>query len=341
MILCDATGRIIHINKAWTQLTGYELQDVEGMTNKILHGDETEREYIEQYRHAFHPHSSRDSSNASSERASSRGASSITTTLPSQSSLSVPPAVSNPLPPAPTPTPAPSSSSSSMSSVASQLTSATNNNNNQSPGITTPSFQMIVTNYTKSKRAFLNHVIIVPIYGGYLQPGITHYCAYCKELPWDYRGQRERYEELMEAVRNNTTTTVGRESSPMMSQETNHNHTSEEESMNKEQQQQPVANHGGEYIELSISANPITNACTIHVPIVTSSTTSHHQMNDEESQIPKLPIPIVFSPAFSGRQETITSDSKRSLEHNSIATALLMKEDEDECPAMKKPRKNS
>jgi PAS domain S-box-containing protein len=41
MVLTDRLGRVIHVNTAWSQLTGYELAEVEGRTCKFLQGRET------------------------------------------------------------------------------------------------------------------------------------------------------------------------------------------------------------------------------------------------------------------------------------------------------------
>ena len=36
LVLTDKVGRIVHANKAWSDLTGYHLRDVEGKTCKFL-----------------------------------------------------------------------------------------------------------------------------------------------------------------------------------------------------------------------------------------------------------------------------------------------------------------
>lgn len=56
MILTDKHGRILHVNPQWVALTGYELNDVEGQTNKILQGRETDRSIVEQANVGFKAH---------------------------------------------------------------------------------------------------------------------------------------------------------------------------------------------------------------------------------------------------------------------------------------------
>eukprot|EP00981_Chlorochromonas_danica_P001806 scaffold385_cov182-Ochromonas_danica.AAC.5 len=53
MMLLDNQGRIVHVNVAFTQLTGYELDDIEGQTSKILQGAETNDVLIRQCQHAM------------------------------------------------------------------------------------------------------------------------------------------------------------------------------------------------------------------------------------------------------------------------------------------------
>ena len=112
MILTDTQGRIIHLNQAWNQLTGYTLQDVEGKTCQLLHGQDTEVGNIMECKKAL------------SQFADTPPHTATTTADAASSSCA---------------------------------------------------FQMIVTNYHKTGKSFLNHVIIVPIYGGLMSQNLTHY----------------------------------------------------------------------------------------------------------------------------------------------------------------------
>ncbi len=44
MILTNKDGRIVHVNTAWCQLTGYSLIDIEGKTCKFLQGPDTDHD---------------------------------------------------------------------------------------------------------------------------------------------------------------------------------------------------------------------------------------------------------------------------------------------------------
>lgn len=44
MVLTDATGRVVHVNRAWSSLTGYALSEIEGMPSSFLHGPNTNTE---------------------------------------------------------------------------------------------------------------------------------------------------------------------------------------------------------------------------------------------------------------------------------------------------------
>jgi len=165
MILSDAQGRIIHTNKSWSILTGYEQHEVEGKTCKVLQGEETEKEEISRCHQALYPH-------------------------------------------IPMPSTAHESRYNSANSISRSICTGTTNDTTSSSGsIQSQSiplniehrFQMIITNYKKSGEKFLNHVIIVPIYGGYLNNGITHYCAYCKELPYNST-RKEDFQQILNQV---------------------------------------------------------------------------------------------------------------------------------------------
>ena len=46
VMVTDANARIVHTNAAFTQLTGYTFNEVEGYTPSFLQGPETDREVI-------------------------------------------------------------------------------------------------------------------------------------------------------------------------------------------------------------------------------------------------------------------------------------------------------
>jgi len=56
MILTDNHGRILHVNPQWVELTGYELNDVEGQTNKILQDRETDMTIVAQAKVGLEAH---------------------------------------------------------------------------------------------------------------------------------------------------------------------------------------------------------------------------------------------------------------------------------------------
>ena len=43
MVLMDKSGKIIHCNRQWVELTGYTLSEVEGLDCSVLHGSMTDR----------------------------------------------------------------------------------------------------------------------------------------------------------------------------------------------------------------------------------------------------------------------------------------------------------
>lgn len=96
LVLCDAEGRVVHVNKSWCNLTGYAISEIEGMTCSFLQGPRTD---IDETRRVC------------------------------------------------------------------GLTRA------GEPA------EMTVINYRKDLTEFNNHVIIVPIRGGFKTSAVTHYCA--------------------------------------------------------------------------------------------------------------------------------------------------------------------
>eukprot|EP00599_Poterioochromonas_sp_BG-1_P006423 CAMPEP_0173145878 /NCGR_PEP_ID=MMETSP1105-20130129/8154_1 /TAXON_ID=2985 /ORGANISM="Ochromonas sp., Strain BG-1" /LENGTH=532 /DNA_ID=CAMNT_0014059961 /DNA_START=423 /DNA_END=2021 /DNA_ORIENTATION=- len=96
MILTNKDGRIVHVNTAWCQLTGYSLIDIEGKTCKFLQGPDTDHDLTKKMKDDL---------------------------------------------------------------MYDRNTAIT------------------VYNYKKDGERFLNKIIAVPIHGGYLEPGISHYCA--------------------------------------------------------------------------------------------------------------------------------------------------------------------
>lgn len=53
LVLTDKDQRIVHVNSAWCQLTGYEITDVEGKKCNVLNGPESDRKAIDDCRQAL------------------------------------------------------------------------------------------------------------------------------------------------------------------------------------------------------------------------------------------------------------------------------------------------
>lgn len=96
LILTDACGHVIHANRAWSNLTGFSISEIEGFTCSFLHGPRTNMNDVERCNELIR----------SGEPA-----------------------------------------------------------------------EMVVINYRKDRTEFVNHVMIVPIRGGFKTSTITHYCA--------------------------------------------------------------------------------------------------------------------------------------------------------------------
>lgn len=96
LVLTDAFGHIIHANRAWSNLTGYSISEIEGYSCSFLHGPRTNMVDVERCNDLVR----------SGEPA-----------------------------------------------------------------------EMVVINYRKDRTEFINHVMIVPIRGGFKTSVITHYCA--------------------------------------------------------------------------------------------------------------------------------------------------------------------
>lgn len=53
MALLDNQGRFIHVNVAWSKVTGYELSDVEGLTLSVMEGADTDTSMVQLYQTAM------------------------------------------------------------------------------------------------------------------------------------------------------------------------------------------------------------------------------------------------------------------------------------------------
>jgi PAS domain S-box-containing protein len=53
MGLMDSSGRFLHVNVAWSKLSGYELSDLEGCSLSVLEGAETDPSMVQLYRKAM------------------------------------------------------------------------------------------------------------------------------------------------------------------------------------------------------------------------------------------------------------------------------------------------
>lgn len=53
MALLDNQGRFIHVNVAWSKVTGYELGDVEGLTLSVMEGADTDATMVQLYQTAM------------------------------------------------------------------------------------------------------------------------------------------------------------------------------------------------------------------------------------------------------------------------------------------------
>ena len=42
MVMTDSSGKILHLNRTWTEFCGYNLQDIEGLDNNVLQGPDTD-----------------------------------------------------------------------------------------------------------------------------------------------------------------------------------------------------------------------------------------------------------------------------------------------------------
>jgi PAS domain S-box-containing protein len=101
MVLTDGIGRVVHANKAWSDLTGFAISEIEGFTCGFLQGPRTNTDDLRRCDALL--------------RAGGPA-------------------------------------------------------------------EMVVLNYRKDRTEFINHVMIVPIRGGFKTSAITHYCALLKGL---------------------------------------------------------------------------------------------------------------------------------------------------------------